>query len=285
MGFKERIIAKKNQVHNSLMNPKVVKFCAISASLVWVLSLALGYLIAQLDTAGPGHDPAGYNFFINYISDLGSLRFTPMPILLVCAMMQTSILMFPAVLYLRKVLKGDGSIKLRNFLANLTLICMVIALCGLFLTGVFSEDVGEKFDVIFPIYFPMHDITAEFAFLFFMVSGILVASQFIIFPDILKEKIGLKHTKIARILLAINSWILTPIFFVFFYTVPYLWAIDTPFWTYLPALAVGAFLGVVAYDFSISVDVGSFKSNASKAIKSRIKRKKVRLDSIYHIRK
>ncbi len=234
MGLKDKFITKKKQVQDSLLNPKVVKFCAISASLVWVLSIALGYLVAQLDSAGPGYDPAGYNFFINYISDLGSLRFTPMPILLVYAMMQTSILMFPAVLYLRVVLKGDGSIKLRNMLANLTLISMVIALCGLFLTGVFSEDVGEKFDVIIPIYLPWHDITADFAFLFFMVSGILVASQFIIFPDILKEKIGLKHTKITRILLAINSWILTPIFFGFFYNVPYLWAIDTPFWTYLP---------------------------------------------------
>jgi hypothetical protein len=111
---------------------------------------------------------------------------------------------------------------------------MFIALCGLFLTGVFSEDVGEQFDMLFPIGIAWHDITADFAFLFFMVSGILVASKFIIFPDILKEQIGLRHTMIARILLAINSWILTPIFFGFFYTVPYLWAVNEPFWTFLP---------------------------------------------------
>ena len=238
MGLKGKILTKIHQVHDSLMDPKIVKFCVISASLLWVLSLVFGILIAQLDSAGPGFDPAGYSLLINYISDLGSLRFTPMPIILVYTMMQTSILMIPAVLYLRKVLKGDGSKKLRKILANLTLICMIIALCGFFLTGVFSEDVGEQFDLLCPITFPWtttwHDITADFAFLFFMVSGILVASQFIIFPDILKEQIGLKHTVAARILLAINSWILTPIFFGFFYSVPYLWAIDTQFWTYLP---------------------------------------------------
>ncbi len=225
---------KKNQVYNSLINPKVVKFCVISATLVWVLGVALAYLVAQLDPAGPGYDPAGYSFLINYISDLGSLRFTPMPIILDFAMMETSILMVPAVLFLKKVLKGDGLSKLRNVLANLTLISMYIALCGLFLTGVFSEDVGEEFDMLFPFGYPWHDIVADFAFTFFMIAGILVASQFIIFPDILKTQIGLKHSLIARVLLAINSWILTPIFFGFFYTVPYLWAINEPFWTFLP---------------------------------------------------
>jgi len=107
---------------------------------------------------------------------------------------------------------------------------------GLFLTGVISEDVGEKLDSIIgppiPDYF-WHDIVADFAFTFFMISGILVASQFIIYPDIIEVQIGLKQLKTARILLVINTWILTPIFFGFFYTVPYLWYTDA-FWTYLP---------------------------------------------------
>ncbi|MFX1558740.1 MAG: hypothetical protein ACFFC9_15920, partial [Promethearchaeota archaeon] len=72
-----------------------------------------------------------------------------------------------------------------------------------------------------------------FAFTFFMISGILVATQFILFPDILKKQIKIKKTGTARILLAINSWILTPIFFGFFYSVPYLWYTDG-FWLYLP---------------------------------------------------
>ncbi|MHA1490244.1 MAG: DUF998 domain-containing protein [Promethearchaeota archaeon] len=236
MGFKEKVVEKKNQVLGSLTSPKVVKFCAISASLIWVLSLIIAYIVAQLDPAGPSYDPAGYNFLINYISDLGSLRFTPMPIILDFAMMQTTILMVPIVLYLKKVLIGDGSKVLRKLWSNLTLICLLIAMCGLFLTGVISEDVGEKLDAIIgppiPDYY-WHDIVADFAFIFFMIGGVLVASEFIIFPNILKEEIGLKRTVTARVLLAINAWILTPIFFGFFYTVPYLWYTDA-FWTYLP---------------------------------------------------
>ena len=77
--------------------------------------------------------------------------------------------MIPVSLYLKDVLEGDGSKKLRKILANLTLLCTVIALCGLFLTGVFSEDVGEEFDRLFPFGYPWHDIVADFAFIFFII--------------------------------------------------------------------------------------------------------------------
>ena len=241
MGFKNKIIEKKNQIHGSLTQPKVVKFCIISATLVWVLGVILAYLVAQLDSTGPGSDPAGYSFFINYISDFGSLRYTPMPIIINFTMMETSILMIPVSLYLKDVLKGDGSKKLRNVLANLTLICMIIALCGFFFVGVLSEDVGEKIDIIFSFSYPSHDLVADFAFIFFMVSGILTASQVIIFPDVLKEKIGLRRVVTVRVFLAINSWILTPIFFAFFYTVPYLDAVNEAFWTYLPIWQLAPF--------------------------------------------
>lgn len=232
MGFKEKI---KN-FYKLLTHPKVVKFSCISATIVWISSVILGILIGQLDPAGPSSDPAGFNILINYISDLGNLDLTPMPIILDFGLMQTALLMIPATLYLRNILIGDGRKKLRKLLGNTTLICMLVAMCGLFLTGVISEDVGEKLDSIIgppiPDYF-WHDIVADFAFTFFMISGILVASQFIIFPDIIEVQIGLKHIRKTRILLAINTWILTPIFFGFFYTVPYLWYTDA-FWTYLP---------------------------------------------------
>lgn len=229
MGFKDNV----NNFYKMLTHPKVVKFSCIGATFVWVSSVVLAILIGQLDPAGPSYDPAGFNILINYISDLGNQDLTPMPIIINFGMMQTSILMVPVSFYLREVLIGDRSKKLRKILGNLTLLCMLIAMCGLFLTGVISEDVGEVWDKIFPIGYPWHDIVADFAFTLLMVSGILVASQFIIFPDILEMQIGIKWTKTARILLAINTWILTPIFFGFFYTVPYLWYTDA-FWETLP---------------------------------------------------
>ena len=62
-----------------LKNPSVIKFCLYGVIIAWILALGVGYLFAQLDLAGPGLDPAGYSLFVNYISDLGSLNFTPLP--------------------------------------------------------------------------------------------------------------------------------------------------------------------------------------------------------------
>ena len=229
MKLKEKI----NAFSQFLTNLKVVKLTAILAIITWVSSIILALLIGQFDPAGPSFDPAGFNPVINYISDLGNQDLTPMPIILNWGMMNGSLLMIPTALYLKTILIGENSKTPRKLLANLTVIFMLIAMGGLFLTGVLSEDVGEVWDEIFPIFLPWHDITADFAFTFFMVSGILVSSQFIIFPDILEEKIGITNSSRVRILFVINTWILTPLFFLFFYTVPYLWYTDN-FWTFLP---------------------------------------------------
>jgi len=219
-----------------LSSPRFVKFCVISAISIWISTIVFGLLIAQLDRAGPEYDPSGFNFLINYISDLGSLRFTPLPIILDFGMMATGLLMVPVSNSIRKLLVADGTKISRKILGNITFAVLLIGMIGFFLTGVLSEDTGEMFDQIigFPFdEYPWHDIVADFAFIFFMLSGILVASQFVLFKDILEKDIGLKRPRVARILLIINTWIFTPIFFGFFYSVPYLWY-DTPFWTYLP---------------------------------------------------
>jgi len=216
-----------------LTSPKVVKLSYIAATFIWVSCVLIALLIGQFDPAGPFYDPAGFNPAINYISDLGNQDLTPMPIIINYGMMNTALLTIPPSLYMKKILIGDNPKLLRKILGNVTLFCMLIAMGGLFLTGVLSEDVGEVWDKLFPIGIPWHDIVADFAFSFFMISGILVSSHYIIFPDILEEQIGIKHSTIVRVLFVINTWILTPIFFFFFYTVPYLWYTDN-FWTYLP---------------------------------------------------
>jgi hypothetical protein len=228
-------ITRKN--YQFLTKPKVVKLSWIGAVVTWIGSTIIALLIAQLDPAGPAPDPAGYNPLINYISDLGNQDLTPMPIIMNWAMMNTALLMISPALYMKNLLVGDGSKIIRKILAYLTTICILIGMVGLFLTGVFSEDVGEVWDLLFPIGYPWHDLTADYAFTFFMGSGVLVASQFIIFSDILKDKLKLENSSKIRnvkILYIINSWIITPICYVFFYNVPYLWYTDE-FWTFLPA--------------------------------------------------
>ena len=229
MSTMERI----NNLYNFLINPNVVRLSCIGTIITWLGGVLIALLIGQLDPAGPSYDPTGYNPAINYICDLGNQDLTPMPIIMNYVMMNSAILLIPPAFYLRRILINDKSSLLRKILANLTLICMLTASGGLFFTGVISEDVGDVWDLLFPIGYPWHDLVADFAFTFFMISGILVSSQFIVFPDILNKIFSVSNFKIVRILFMINTWILTPIFFTFFYTVPYLWYTDN-FWTFLP---------------------------------------------------
>lgn len=230
-----KIKEKSQMCYRFLTSPKVVKLSWIGIVITWIGGTIVALLIAQLDPIGPTTDLAGFNPLINYISDLGNQDLTPMPIIMNWAMMTTALLMISPALYLIILLQGDGSKMIRKILAYLTSISMLIGMLGLFFTGVISEDVGEVWDLLFPIGYPWHDLTADIAFYLFMGSGILVASQFIIFPDILRDKLGLDKSKIrrVRIFYIINSWIITPVCFAFFYTVPYLWYTDE-FWTFLP---------------------------------------------------
>ena len=212
---------------------KVVKFSAIAAGIIWIGGVLMALLIGQLDPAGPSYDPAGFNPAINYISDLGNQDLTPMPIIINWAMMNTALLSIPVSLYLRRILIVDDIKLLRKLLANVSVLCLLIGMIGLFFVGVISEDVGEVWDKLFPIGYIWHDLVADIAFGFLLIAGILISTQCIIYPDILEETIGLTHTKRVRIIYIINAWILTPIFYYMFYTVPYLWYTDR-FWTFLP---------------------------------------------------
>ena len=48
---------------------------------------------------------------------------------------------------------------------------LLIAMVGFFLTGVLSEDVGEAWDLIFPIGYEWHEVTTILTFGFLMGSG------------------------------------------------------------------------------------------------------------------
>ena len=156
-----------------------------------------------------------------------------MPIIINWGMMNTGLLIIPVSLHMRKILIGDKSKVLRKILANVSILCMLIAMVGLFFTGVISEDTGEVWDKLFPIGYIWHDLVADFAFTFLLIAGILISTQCILYSDILEEQIGVSNPKRVRIIYVINTWVLVPVFFYMFYTVPYLWYTDN-FWNKLP---------------------------------------------------
>ena len=130
-----------------LTKPEVVKWSTIAGFSVYSLTIIVGYIIAQFDLAGPGADLAGYNIIDNFISDMGSYRYTPFPYLLDFGCMITSFLLLPTILYMEKLLaplpeKAEDlpASRMRPRLGSYGFIWMIIGLIGMFGVGFFSED-------------------------------------------------------------------------------------------------------------------------------------------------
>ena len=185
--------SKKDRIHEIIINPALVKYCLITALLVFSLSLSLGIIAANLA------DPAlnGFIIFRNYINDLGSFRHTSIPHFLDLGTLITSFCLFPVVFYFKTILysskesKVEFSVKkvLKRLLSNCALIAMIFGLLGILGVGFFSEDLSKHISNYYGIN-PFEDTVFRdfhnfFVYLFFtsiLLSGIFIGSYFIIFP-------------------------------------------------------------------------------------------------------
>ena len=136
-------------IFNKIVQPKIIKICIYLSNLVFLSGLLVGALIAVF------FGPEGYNMIDNYISDLGSFRYTPTPFILDSIAMITAFLLVPIFLYSYKnLISGkkeiifDSTKPLSKRIFNLFvtiniylgLICLIIAAIGLFGIGLFSDD-------------------------------------------------------------------------------------------------------------------------------------------------
>lgn len=139
----------KYVVFNKIVQPRVIKICIYVSNLLFLGGLLIGALIAVF------FGPEGYNIIDNYISDLGSFRYTPTPFILDSIAMITAFFLVPIFLYsYKELIAGKKEVvfdstnpfskRIFNFfvLINiiLGLVCLIIAAIGLFGIGLFSED-------------------------------------------------------------------------------------------------------------------------------------------------
>lgn len=141
----EQLLSKaakiKNRIYDYITHPKTAKFSTLLAMAVFLPAIVIGVIVAQLD-------PDGYTIVDNYISDLGSINHTPVPLFLDWGAMITAFLLIPAVFYLDRLFapysrnldtpRKTSRLQLR--LASYALLFMLIGLIGLFGIGFFSED-------------------------------------------------------------------------------------------------------------------------------------------------
>ncbi len=97
MSLKDKLSEKKKLLYNYLINPKVTRRNIIFITIFFPTMIIIGMLVAVF--LGPGN----YNIIDNYISDMGSHRYTPIPKFLDDSVMITAVLLVPPCFYIKHV--------------------------------------------------------------------------------------------------------------------------------------------------------------------------------------
>jgi hypothetical protein len=143
------LLTKINRFFNAFLNEKLIKICIYVSLITFIPGLLIGVIIAFL------FGPESYNIIDNYISDLGSIRYTPAPLILDTIAMTTACFLVPVFFYIAKIVVSDTkSIILDsnesmlkrihciniNLLGIFGLLSLLAGAVGLFGVGLFSED-------------------------------------------------------------------------------------------------------------------------------------------------
>jgi hypothetical protein len=132
--------------YDKVTEPKFVKISIYISLATFLPGILLGLVIAL--TFGP----IPYNLFFNYISDLGSLKFTPAPFILDLTCTISAIFIIPLILNLSRLFSShmieniDNSkrsrnlIKYRRIFGYTGVVCLFVGIFGMFFVGVFSLD-------------------------------------------------------------------------------------------------------------------------------------------------
>ena len=154
--IKNRVFSFSVNVYNWLTKPDVVKISIIINLILFLPGLYLCVIIAMV------YGSQGYNIWNNFISDLGSINYTPLPNLFNVIILITSVFIIPAFLYNYKYLTKNTKILVFNsqeksfrrlfhiiiYITALSgLILLLIGTIGMFGIGIFSEDRTTQFNL------------------------------------------------------------------------------------------------------------------------------------------
>jgi len=155
---------EKKSLYDFLTNKKVVKISTIIAFTMAISLLFIGYYIAAT------YGTTGYNLFDNYISDQGSIKYTPFPYMRTIANVSSGPFFIPFCLYMRKeFLIQTSDEKVRQI--NIGFLGFLSFFLGMFCTGLITEDVNIR----------IHSLLAVFAIAFAFIGctsyGLLIVKQ------------------------------------------------------------------------------------------------------------
>jgi len=230
MTLKEKLEVQRKKTYEFLVNPKVVRLCIKGALIIFVPSLIIGAIIASLlDPAGIWMasaiwnqvgmtelpvDQAGYSIFTDYISNLGSLNYSPIPFFLDDAALITSLLLVPVSFYLKKRFctiydQQETPGKLGKNLSNLALIFMILGMIGFFGIGFFSEDVADSLEyatggLAMVGILDLHEFFSMVVFLNLIIAGIFLGVIGLKYASMIPKVFDLNVSKTIIIIVAIE---------------------------------------------------------------------------------
>ena len=147
---------KKNSrdIYNTLTKPKIVKISIYISLLTFLPGLITGLIVAI------NFGSLEYSVWYNWISDLGSLMYTPAPFILDLTCILSAIFIIPLILNLSRLYSSHQNLKLdkskkehyiilfRRIFGYTGVVCLLIGVVGMFFVGVFSLD-RSPFDLHF----------------------------------------------------------------------------------------------------------------------------------------
>ena len=132
--------------YDKLTEPKIVKISIYISLATFLPGILLGLAVALTLS------PIPYSLLMNYISDLGSIKFTPAPFILDLTCTISAIFIIPLILNLSRLFSShmveniDNSkrsrniIKYRRIFGYTGVVCLFVGIFGMFFVGVFSLD-------------------------------------------------------------------------------------------------------------------------------------------------
>lgn len=132
--------------YDKVTEPKIVKISIYISLATFLPGIILGLIVAL--TLGP----VPYSLWLNYISDLGSFKYTPAPFILDLTCTISAIFIVPLILNLNRLYSSnmvdniDNSkrthyvIKFRRIFGYMGVVFLFVGIFGMFFIGVFSLD-------------------------------------------------------------------------------------------------------------------------------------------------
>ncbi|MHA1913493.1 MAG: hypothetical protein ACW986_15890 [Promethearchaeota archaeon] len=141
-----RVKKNSKKFYDKVTEPKIVKISIYISLATFFPGLLLGLIVAINFGSIP------YNLWINYISDLGSFKFTPAPYILDVTVALSAIFILPLILNLSRLYSSsmvenyDNSKRSRNInkfrriFGYMGVSCLFVGIFGMFFVGIFSLD-------------------------------------------------------------------------------------------------------------------------------------------------